>query len=313
MIAINPLIPGFHSIPIICGPTASGKSALSLKICKEIHGELFSMDSMQIYRGMDIGTAKASSKEQQEIPHHLLDLISPSESFSPMQYLEHAYREIENCLQRGNLPVFCGGTGQYASALVKGIEYVPIEISPEVHEQLLTEAEEKGIDVLYSDLCTVDPEAASKIHPNNQKRVLRALEIYRQTGQTMTYFNEKSMKNGPRYPFSLFSIETDREQLYRRIDARVDEMIEAGLLEEVESLLSQNPLPSQTALQAIGYKELIRYKNGFISLTDALDEIKKNSRHYAKRQMTWFSHMENMTWIRPDDQRIVLDVIRSFV
>lgn len=269
------------------------------------------MDSMQIYKGMDIGTAKSTIEEQKEIPHHLLDLIAPSDTFSPMQFLEHAYRDIDCCLHSGHLPVFCGGTGQYATALVKGIDYVPIQILPELREQLVEEALVKGIDVLYQELSTVDPDAASKIHLNNQKRVLRALEIYRQTGRTMTYYNEQSTKNGPRYPFSLFAIDVEREQLYRRIDIRVDEMMQAGLLGEVEFLLSHDQNPSQTALQAIGYKELIKYLNGEVSLTDAIDEIKKNTRHYAKRQMTWFSHMENVTWIRPNDQQTVLDAIRS--
>ena len=311
MINISSFVPSFHSIPVICGPTASGKSSLSLTVCRQIQGELFSMDSMQIYQGMDIGTAKATNEEQQEIPHHLINLIEPCESFSPIQYLEVAYREVDRCLNRGHLPVFCGGTGQYASALAKGIDFIPIDIQPDVRDQLQKEATENGIDILYQELVASDPEAAKRIHPNNQKRVLRALEIYRQTGKTMTYFNEQSTKNGPKYPFSIFAISIDREILYRRIDTRVEEMIESGLLQEVEVLLSKRTPVSQTSMQAIGYKELIQYLQGHCSLQDAIDEIKKNTRHYAKRQMTWFSHMENVTWICPDESRKIIDSIRS--
>lgn len=310
MIYINEYLKEYANIPVICGPTASGKSSLAMQVCERTGGELFSMDSMQIYKTMDIGTAKPTAEEQKTIPHHLIDLIAPNETFDPTQYLNHAYKEIESVLQRSRLPVFCGGTGQYAAALAKGIEYMPISIEPSVRETLIKEAEEKGYDSLYHELCIVDPDAGAKIHPNNQKRVLRALEIFRQTGNTMTQYNLESTKNGPKYPFVLFGIMVEREELYRKIERRVDEMIQTGLIQEVEKLLALQLPPNSTAMQAIGYKELIAYFAGLTTLPDAVDEIKKNTRHYAKRQMTWFSHMENITWIRPSEVETILQSIR---
>jgi len=311
MISIESFTDGhYKSIPIICGPTASGKSSLALSLCRENSGELCSMDSMQIYRHMDIGTAKPSAEEQKQIPHHLIDLIEPTENFSAAMYKTAALACIDDCLQRGRLPVFCGGTGQYASALAQGIAYIPLEIDKAVSEQLLAEADERGYESLHSCLMQVDPVSAGKIHPNNKKRVLRALEIYRQTGKTMTYFNEQSTKEGPQYPFSLFAIDWDRDLLYSRMDIRVDQMLAAGLLEEVRQLCQLGLSSAHTSMQAIGYKELFAYLEGRDSYEDAVSKIKQKTRNYGKRQLTWFRNMGGVIWIQPGDMKYINEIIK---
>jgi len=310
MISIEPFLDGrYKSIPIICGSTGSGKSALALALCKVSGGELCSMDSMQIYRHMDIGTAKPTADEQAQVVHHLIDLIEPNESFSAAIYKTAALSCIEDCLKRGHLPVFCGGTGQYASALALGITYIPIEVDPDISRLLLLEASEKGYEALHDELAAVDPVSAAKIHPNNKKRVLRAMEIYRQTGNTMTYFNEQSIKEGPQYPFSLFAIERDRDTLYSRMDQRVDQMIMDGLLDEVKKLRQYGLTSQNTAMQAIGYKELFGFLEGHETYEDAVSQIKQNTRNYGKRQLTWFRNMGGVTWIKPEEIDIISNII----
>ena len=311
MISIESFTDGrYKSIPIICGPTASGKSSLALSLCQENNGELCSMDSMQIYRHMDIGTAKPSADEQNQIPHHLIDLIEPTENFSAAMYKTYALACIKDCLTRGRLPVFCGGTGQYASALAQGITYIPLETDAAVAKQLLAEADEKGYEALHSELMRVDPVSAAKIHPNNKKRVLRALEIYRQTGKTMTYFNEQSIKEGPQYPFSLFAIDWNRDLLYSRMDIRVDQMLDAGLLDEVRKLRLLGLTSAHTSMQAIGYKELFSYLEGHDSYEEAVAKIKQKTRNYGKRQMTWFRNMGGVIWVQPGDLAVIEEIIR---
>lgn len=268
------------------------------------------MDSMQIYRHMDIGTAKPTADEQAEVVHHLIDLIEPNESFSAAMYKTAALSCIEDCLQHGHLPVFCGGTGQYASALALGITYIPLEVDADISRSLLLEASEKGYEALHDELNVVDPVSAAKIHPNNKKRVLRAMEIYRQTGKTMTYFNEQSIKEGPQYPFSLFAIEWDRDTLYKRMDQRVDQMIMDGLLDEVKKLRQYGLTSRNTAMQAIGYKELFGFLEGHVTYEDAVSQIKQNTRNYGKRQLTWFRNMGGVIWIKPEDIDVVFDIIR---
>lgn len=301
----------YKSIPIICGPTASGKSSLAISVCQKTNGELCSMDSMQIYRHMNIGTAKPTKAEQDLVPHHLIDLIEPTENFSAAMYKTAALACAADCLNRGRIPVFCGGTGQYASALAQGISYLPIEIDPNITEKLLQEADERGYEALHNELLLIDPQSAEKIHPNNKKRVLRALEIYRQTGKTMTYFNGQSKNDGPQYPFSLFAIEWDREKLYERMDLRVDQMLHEGLLEEVQKLKLSGLTSANTSMQAIGYKELFSYLEGNSSYEDAVAMIKQKTRNYGKRQLTWFRNMGGVTWISPGDINSVLRDIKA--
>ena len=248
-------------------------------------------------------------EEQALVPHHLIDLIEPTDNFSAAMYKTAALESIQDCLSRGVLPVFCGGTGQYAGALAQGINYMPIEVDPAVSGQLLSEAGEKGYESLYNELMLVDPQSAAKIHPNNRKRLLRALEIYRQTGHTMTYYNAKSIEDGPQYPFSLFAIEWDRDVLYQRMDLRVDQMLEAGLLDEVKKLRLMGLTSANTSMQAIGYKELFNFLEGHVKYEEAVSEIKQKTRNYGKRQLTWFRNMGAVTWIKPENISDILEII----
>ncbi len=302
----------YYKIPIICGPTASGKSRLSLALAQKTQGVLCSCDSMQIYRHMDIGTAKATASEQALVPHRLLDIAEPSESFSVVRWQALALETIELCLTKEKrLPIFCGGTGQYVSALSQGIEYLSFETDLKIRAELEAEAQHKGYPALYAELTAIDPEAAAKIHPNNHRRVIRALEIYRQTGKTMSDHNAKSKEKGPLYPFSLFAIEWLREDLYRRMDLRVDQMLTEGLVDEVRALLEMEIPLDSTAMQAIGYQEISLYLKGKMSLEEAVQQMKQRTRNYGKRQLTWFRHLPEVIWISPDDQERVLEIIST--
>lgn len=296
-------------IPIICGPTASGKSRLAMSLCEEVGGEILSCDSMQIYRGMNIGTAKANADDQKKIRHHLIDIADPMQPFSVAAYLDKAYASIEDVLTSQKLPVLCGGTGQYASALSEGIEYYPMEISPETRQTVIDIISIDGGVSAYIELQKVDPVSAAKIHPNNTKRIIRALEVYHQSNQPISAIAEKSKENGPKYPFKLFALDIPREELYSRINQRVDKMIEDGLEEEVKELFSTELEESMTSIQAIGYKEFIEYSRGLRSYDETILLIKQRSRNYAKRQLTWFRHMKNVIWITPDDLNVIIDSI----
>jgi tRNA dimethylallyltransferase len=296
-------------IPIICGPTAVGKSALAMNLCKELSADLVSMDSMQIYRGMDIGTAKPSKADREEVVHHLIDIIDTDQLFSVASYLEHAYIVIENLLKTETLPVFCGGTGQYATSLFEGIEYSPITVLPEVRQEITELYNLDHGDSAYRELLRVDPESAEKIHPNNAKRVIRALEVFRQSNQTLSEYRDRSLLKGPRYPFKVFVVNIPRENLYQRIDRRVDEMISQGLEQEVSDLLTNGALTGSTAIQAIGYKEFTEYYNGLRSYSDTVSLIKQRTRNYAKRQLTWFKAIKEAIWITPEDKDVIIDSI----
>ncbi len=283
----------FSYIPIIAGPTASGKSSLALEVCRKTGGVLISADSMQIYKGMDIGTAKDSKEELSEIPHYMTDIVEPGTRFSVADYLIKCYEVIDGAISSGRLPVICGGTGQYISALYYGIEYGTDDDRIKNAVDLITkEYEEKGIDEIYSRLVSIDPKAADKIHPNNTRRVIRALAVSEASDKTFTDKNEASMNNGPRYPFKIFMIDMDRSILYDRINRRVDIMLDQGLEQEVRELYSREDIDkSSTCFQAIGYKEFKDYIDGLIDMDKVIYEIKLRSRHYAKRQLTWFRQM----------------------
>ncbi len=296
-------------IPIICGPTASGKSSLAISLCKTVNGELLSMDSMQIYRGMDIGTAKSTADEQSGVPHHLLDIADPHELFSVAAYLEFAYDAIQQVLSREVLPVFCGGTGQYASALVEGIDFAPVVITNEVRNEVFELFLKDGGISAYRELERVDPESAAAIHPNNSKRVIRALEVYRQSNQTLSSFRKSSKDLGPKYPFRVFVIDIPREELYIRIDDRVDQMIEKGLQAEVLRLKNMGVDLTMNSMQAIGYKEFLEFFDNVRSYEDTVSLIKQRTRNYAKRQITWYKKIKDAIWISPDDVGIILDSI----
>lgn len=286
----------------IVGPTASGKTALSLAVAEHFGCEIVSCDSMQIYREMNIGTAKATTEEQAAVPHHLIDFIDPRESFSAQSYRALAMDAARNIAGRGRVPLFVGGTGLYIDSLIRLENTESPEASEDYRKEMLKIAErEGGIDALWQRLFEVDPESAEKIHKNNVKRVIRALEIYDMTGRPKSWFDARTKGKNPELSVKMLTLDFhNRENLYERVNLRVDMMMEEGLLDEVRSLYDKGMLcPDTTSAQAIGYKEIVAYLEGKCTLDEAVEEIKLSSRRYAKRQLTWFRH---------EDDRIVLFV-----
>lgn len=274
----------------ITGPTASGKTALSLLVAKRLGCEIISCDSMQIYRGMDIGTAKPSVDEMCGIPHHLIDIADIDEPFSVAKFVELASNAINDIVSRGKLPIIAGGTGLYIDTLIMGTQLSATEDDPELRERLFKEAEAEGIEALHQKLAEVDPESAKAIHPNNLKRVVRALEIYYKTGLTKTEQDIKSRTAESIYaPHTVYIVPSERETIYKRIDRRVDIMFESGLEAEVRSLYEKGLRDTPTASQAIGYKEFYPYFDGLCDIDSVKEAICINTRHYAKRQLTWFN------------------------
>ena len=276
----------------VTGATASGKSALALELCRRLDGELVSCDSMQIYRGMDIGTAKPTNAEKQDVPHHMIDVCEPEVDYSASDYANAAKTVIGEIAARGKLPVLCGGTGMYLDALLRPTSFSEANSADveNIREELKRFADENGNGALHDMLRAVDPDAAEAIHPNNVKRVMRAIEIYRTTGITKTESDRQSLVGASPYDCTVITLDYEnRETLYRRIEKRVDAMMDAGLEREVRDLFDSGTLPEgSTAAQAIGYKEMLSYLRGEGTLIEAVEAIKKNTRNYAKRQITWF-------------------------
>lgn len=283
-----------EKIPVyaVVGPTASGKSAYAIRLAKELDGEVISGDSMQIYRGMDVGTAKASTEEQQGIPHHLLDVAEITEGFSAGRFMELAAEKIAEIHSRGKTPIICGGTGLYIELLLTGKQLSENTADEKLREELLVFAEEKGNEALHTRLAEIDPKSAENIHPNNVKRVVRALEIALTTGSTKSEADEKSKEGeNPYAPTIIRLTYGDRAKLYEKINLRVRRMFEMGLEEEVRALCEKGLRETPTASQAIGYKEFYPYFDGEIPLAQVEEDICRNTRRYAKRQETWFSRM----------------------
>lgn len=281
---------------VISGPTASGKTALSIELAKKIDGEIISADSMQIYKDMNIGTAKPDEKEKQGIKHYLMDYISPEQRYSVAQFKKDATDAIEEILQKGKMPIIVGGTGLYIDSLIYGIEYQEIEIDEEYRKELEKIVEERGLEVLYKRASEIDSEAIKKISVNDKKRIMRILEIYHKTGKTKTEQDEESRKKGVEYEYKVFTINMDREKLYERINKRVDIMIERGLIEEVKKLEKKyNKFP--TAMQGLGYKEVVDYVEGKYTKEEMIEKIKMETRRYAKRQLTWFRKNKEAIWL----------------
>lgn len=284
---------------VVVGPTASGKTSLSVRLAKELNGEVVSADSMQMYRGMDIGTAKPTPAEMAGIPHHLIDILEVEETFSVADYAALARPLIREIGRRGKLPILTGGTGLYISAVTDHIQFSPIPSDKAMRQQLRRRAEEEGTEAVYAILRECDPETAAAIHPNNLGRVIRAIEVYRLTGVTMAEHNRRSRAVPPPYRTCILGLTSrDRQFLYDRINRRVDRMLEQGLLEEAEALLQRDL--SQTAAQAIGYKELRNYFAGAESLEQAVERLRQESRNYAKRQLTWFRREKGIRWLEID-------------
>ncbi len=291
-----------HKLIAIVGPTASGKTRLSVELAKELGGEIISFDSMQIYRGMDIGTAKPTMEERQGIVHHMLDIADPREDYSVSRFVEEADKLLQELLSQGKTVILVGGTGLYIDSLMKGLEFAPLPESG-VRQELTRIAQEQGIEVLMDKLRAVDPESAERIHPSNQKRVIRALEIYLESGKTMTQHNLETQERPPKYePLWIGLDYVNREALYARINRRVDLMVEQGLLEELQRLLAQGIPENATSMQAIGYKELMGYMRGECSLEEAKELLKQSSRRYAKRQRTWFRRNPKIHWFLLEDE-----------
>ena len=289
----GPYLNKYRFIPVVTGPTASGKSAVALELCRQCDGELVSADSMQIYRGLDIGTAKDSPEERSEIPHHMTDIVAPEEPFSVFEYARRAEECITKILERGKLPVVCGGTGQYISSLLYGINYgieedADISGAEEYYYGIL---KKEGRDRLYELLEEEDQEAAQLIHPNNVRRVVRALAVKKATGVSFSEKNRKSKLEGPSFSFKAFMPDIDRTVLYDRINRRVEIMMDQGLEAEARMLYQNEKAKGSTCFQAIGYKEFADYFSGAEDLSETVYKIKLGSRHYAKRQLTWFRHM----------------------
>ena len=292
-------------IAAIVGATASGKTSLSIALAKKFNGEIVSFDSMQIYKGMDIGTAKPTKEEMSGVPHHMIDVCDPDKKFSCTDYAEMALFCINDIISRGKLPILCGGTGLYLDSLLRGVRDDGAESDPAFREEMQLFADTNGADALHAKLAEIDPEAAEAIHPNNIRRVIRALEVYHTTGITKTRLDELSREKEDAFDCLTIGLGYEnRDILYERIDRRVDEMIKNGLLDEAKELYEKGYLaPDTTAGQAIGYKELLPYLESECSLEDAVLALKLDTRHYAKRQMTWFGARKNINWIMVSEKK----------
>ena len=281
---------------VLVGPTAVGKTQLSLRLAAELDGEIVSADSMQVYKFMDIGTAKPTPKERRQIPHHLLDICLPNESFSVARYQRLAWDAIASIHRRGKLPILTGGTGLYVQAVVDGLNFPPRPYDKQYRAQLQAMAREEGPEAVHRLLQQVDPETASRLHPNNLRRVIRALEISHCTGRPMSEHLADEPRQKPPYDLYMYGLTRDRSELYQRINLRVDEMIQAGLVDEVKGLMEMRYAEGKTALQALGYKEILAYLQGVRTLEESIELLKRDTRRYAKRQLTWFRRDRRIRW-----------------
>jgi len=303
---------------IICvaGPTASGKTRLAVELARTYNGEVLSCDSMQIYKGMAIGTAAPTIDEMQGVPHHMIGVADPAEDFSVGKYVELAEPVLQDILSRGKTCVVCGGTGLYADSLLLGRSFAPCP-STGVREALEQEAEQRGIEPLLERLRLVDPEAGAKLHPSDKRRIIRALEVYLETGETISAHNRKTKILPPKHEAVWLGLSfANRQDLYDRIDLRVEKMLEAGLLDEIRALLSSGVRPTATSMQAIGYKEYVEALTGGGDLAAATALVQQRSRNYAKRQLTWLRRNEAIHWIlqpREPDHKAVFQAARAYI
>ena len=286
---------------ILTGPTASGKTALSVELAKRIGGEIISADSMQVYRHMDVGSAKVTAEEMDGVPHHLIDVLDPQDAFNVVVFQEMAKKAMEEIYRNGHIPIVAGGTGFYIQALLNDIDFTENDGDTEYRQSLEKLAAEQGANVLHEKLRAVDPASADAIHANNVKRVIRALEFYEQTGKRISEHNEEERQKESPYNFAYYVLNMDRARLYSRIDMRVDKMVEDGLVEEVEKLKSMGCTRDMVSMQGLGYKEILDYLAGECSLEEAIYILKRDTRHFAKRQLTWFKREKEVSWLTQEE------------
>lgn len=285
---------------IITGPTASGKTALSIELAKQIGGEIISADSMQVYRHMDIGSAKVTKEEMDGVPHHLIDVLDPSEEFNVVRFQEMARAAVKGIYERGKIPIIAGGTGFYIQALLYDIDFTETDEDNSIREELEEKARTEGASVLHAMLREIDPESAEAIHENNVKRVIRAIEFYRQTGKKISDHNRQEREKSSPYQFLYYVLDLPRELLYSRIEQRVDQMVEQGLVEEVKALQAMGCTRDMVSMQGLGYKEILDYLNGELTLDEAIYILKRDTRHFAKRQLTWFRRERDVRWLESE-------------
>lgn len=303
---------------IIAGPTAVGKTKISVEIAKELNGEVVSADSMQIYRYMDIGSAKVSKEEMQNIPHYMIDIVEPSQEFSVAEYKKMAQGTIEDILKRSKVPILAGGTGLFINSIICNYNFTEVSKDEEYRAFLTNLADKNGKEYVHDLLKEVDPESYKRLYPNDLKRVIRALEVFKLTGKPIGAFatDERVLYDIP-YDLHYYVITMDREKLYNNINKRVDIMLENGLIEEVQKLRQLGFTPEMQSMKGIGYKEILYYLDGKISLSDAVELIKQGSRNYAKRQLTWFRKDKRTIWINKDDfnndDQIIQHIIEQYI
>lgn len=300
---------------VLTGPTAVGKTKLSIELAKRIGGEIISADSMQVYKHMDIGSAKILPEEMEDIPHFLVDELEPSEEFNVVVFQQKTKQYMEEIYKRGHIPILVGGTGFYIQAVLYDINFSKDDDNHEIRKELETLAKENGAEYLHEELRKIDPASAEAIHANNVKRVIRALEYYKLTGQKISEHNEEQRQNESPYDFSYFVLNDHRELLYERIDKRVDEMVTEGLVEEVQKLKNMGYDRSFVSMQGLGYKEILSFLEGEISLEEAVYILKRDTRHFAKRQITWFKREKEVIWVnKPEfnyDNEKILDFMQE--
>lgn len=285
---------------ILTGPTAVGKTALSIKLAKQIHGEIISADSMQVYRRMDIGSAKITSEEMEGVPHYLIDVLEPDEEFNVVTFQQMAKAAMNEIYDRGHIPIIVGGTGFYIQAILNDISFTETDTDMVHRKQLEVQAEEYGAKWLHERLRDVDPKAADEIHPNNVKRVIRALEFYEETGNRISEHNEAERQKQSPYNFAYFVLNMERQKLYERIEQRIDQMLAQGLLSEVKALQAEGCHAGMVSMQGLGYKEILAYLQGECTLEEAVYILKRDTRHFAKRQLTWFRREREVCWIEKE-------------
>ncbi|MDA8234147.1 MAG: tRNA (adenosine(37)-N6)-dimethylallyltransferase MiaA [Clostridia bacterium] len=286
-----------HPLIIIVGPTAVGKTAVGIELAKLIKGEIISGDSMQVYKYMDIGTAKPTMEERKGIPHHMIDILEPDEDYSVAVFQRNTEQLIPEIVGRGRLPILAGGTGLYVRSVTDRYNFTEFSVDQEYRMGLEQEAGEKGNQVLLDRLREVDPTTAARLHVNDLRRIIRALEVYHFTGQPISSYQDAHVNPEPKYNLAMFGLTMERQELYNRIDRRVDLMVEHGLVEEVRELLNRGYSPNLTSMQGLGYKEIVAFLEGQYDIDEAIRLLKRNTRHFAKRQLTWFRREQRIQWL----------------